>query len=96
MQVLYQSDRYVVLSLDAPAGTPLRDADGRPLPASLQRGSFEILDKTAGRDLFLEGALAESFREGALALAASGPDEEAIEAYLDGYIHLPSQPLVQH
>ena len=53
MQLLYNSDSYTVVQFELPA------ADAPP-----GRGGFEILDKRAGREIYLRGPLAETFERG--------------------------------
>lgn len=88
MQMLYQSDSYVVVQFDVP---PAEGAEG-----PLTRGGFEIVDKAARREIFIEGLLADHFQRGVLALVDSNPTEEAFDAFIGGYTGLAQQPLVQH
>ena len=74
MHMLYNSDSFAVVAVDIPHA-PL--AEGEPVPEP--RGGFEIVDKFAKKDIFLEGAVAETFKAGAMALMASQPSEEDIE-----------------
>jgi hypothetical protein len=89
MHMLYNSDSFAVVMFEipqAPAG-----GDG-----ATSRGGFEIVDKFAKKDIFIEGAVAESFKAGALALMARGPSEEDIDEYIGGFTALMQQPLVLH
>lgn len=88
-QLIYDSEQFAVLALapvDAQAG-------GFTLARAV---GFEIVDKQARRECFLDGMLAERFRAGAEALAASSPSPEAMDDYLAGYAQIRSQPLVHH
>jgi hypothetical protein len=85
MQMLYNSDSFAVLQFDVPA----EGARG-------SRGGFEIVDKLARKDIFLEGALAQRFREGVQALIESDPGPEAFDDFIEGYANLLQQPLVLH
>ncbi len=87
MQLLYNSDHYAVMQIEV-TGAP----DG---PARL-RGGYEIVDKVARMEVFLQGAVADTFQRGAHALAASGPDVEAMDQYIAGYTQLAAQPLIVH
>ena len=87
MQMLYNSDSYTVVQFDAPV------AAGRDGP---QRGGLEILDKSARKGIYIDGALADSFRRGVQALVDQGPDPEALDDYIAGYTTLAQQPLVLH
>jgi hypothetical protein len=91
MQMLYQSDAFVVLQFDLPeAGPGAADA----APAS--PGGYEIVDRFARKGIFIEGALAARFREGVQALVQGGPDPEALDDYIAGYTVLAQQPVVVH
>jgi hypothetical protein len=87
MQMLYNSDSYTVVQFDLPA-----TAD-ETTPA---RGGYEILDKSARRGIYLEGAVAETFQRGVQALVDEGPDPEALDDFIAGYTTLAQQPLVLH
>ena len=63
MHLLYQSDSYIVVRFEVP--TPQEAPAG-----SLSRGGFEIVDKFARKEIFIEGALAQQFQEGVDALSA--------------------------
>ena len=100
MQTLYNSDSFVVVSFDIPAGDD-SPATG-DAPVRLQRGGFEIVDKQARKEIFIEGALAEHFKQGVQALVANQPqaDVDALQALIDdyiaGYTALAQQPVVLH
>jgi len=100
MQTLYNSDSFVVVSFDIPAGDD-SPATG-DAPVRLQRGGFEIVDKLARKEIFIEGALAEHFKQGVQALVAgqSQGDADALQALIDdyiaGYTALAQQPVVLH
>jgi hypothetical protein len=95
MQTLYNSDSFVVVSFDLSAGDD-------QAPAGPQRGGFEIVDKLARKEIFIEGAVAEHFRRGVQALVAgqSAGDadtlQDAIDAYIAGYAALAQQPVALH
>jgi transcriptional regulator of nitric oxide reductase len=59
-------------------------------------GGFEIVDRLAGREIYLEGALAESFRQGVQALADRQPTAEDYDAFIERYSALAQQPLRVH
>jgi hypothetical protein len=88
MQLLYNSDSFAVLIIDlsaaeAPADTPAR-------------GGYEIVDKFSRKGIFIEGALAQSFKDGVQALIDAGPSEEALDEFIGGYTTLAQQPVVVH
>ncbi|MCU0924134.1 MAG: DUF3567 domain-containing protein [Burkholderiaceae bacterium] len=88
MQMLYNSDSFTVLRIEF----GLDNAPGGDAP----RGGFEIVDKLARKDIFIEGALAQRFKDGVQALIDSGPSQEALDDYIAGYASLSQQPLVLH
>lgn len=85
MHMLYNSDSYAVVQIEL---------QGDALP--LTRGGFEIVDKFARKELFIEGALAESFKEGVEALIETSPSVEEFDAYLERYAAMALQPVVMH
>ena len=91
MHMLYNSDSFAVLAFEIPHG-PL--GEGQPVPEP--RGGFEIVDKFAKKDIFLDGAVAESFKAGALALMAGEPSEEDMDEYIGRFTAVVHQPLVLH
>jgi hypothetical protein len=88
MQMLYNSDSFVVVQFDV---APAAGAAG-----PLTRGGYEIVDKFARKEIFIEGALAESFKLGVQALMESSPSEEEFDEYIAGYTTLAQQPLRLH
>ena len=91
MQLVYDSDSYVVVQFDVPAPGGAA-ADGT-------RGGYEIVDKFARKEIFLQGALAERFQQGVRELveaAAEGPSAEALDDFIAGYIQLAQNPVVLH
>lgn len=89
MHMLYNSDHFAVLQFEVPA-------EGDSGGATTARGGYEIVDKSARREIFLEGAMARSFREGVQALIESEPSEDEIDAFLSRYTELAQQPVVLH
>lgn len=85
MQMLYNSDSYVVVQFDAPGREPGTAA-----------GGFEIVDKLARREVYLQGALAERFRAGVEALVQQGPSQESLDEFIAGFAGAAQQPLVLH
>ena len=90
MNMLYNSDNYTVVQFVVPDETGPETA---PVPA---RGGYEIVDKFARKEIFIEGALAESFKAGVQALIEATPTEEAIDEFIGRYVPLMQQPLVLH
>jgi hypothetical protein len=91
MNMLYNSDSFVVVHFEVPADAALPESTD-----ALMRGGYEIVDKFARKEIFIEGALAESFKEGVEALIETRPSEEEMDAYIGRYASLMQQPLVLH
>jgi hypothetical protein len=91
MQMLYNSDSFAVVLFDVPADKLPGGRDD-----ALRRGGYEIVDKFARKELFIEGALAESFKEGVEALILTQPSVEEIDAYIERFSSLMQHPLVLH
>jgi hypothetical protein len=90
MHMLYNSDSFAVVMFEIPQA-PVAGAEG-----SASRGGFEIVDKFAKKDIFIDGAVAESFKAGVEALMAGKPSEEDIDEYIGRFTSLMPQPLVLH
>jgi hypothetical protein len=89
MQMLYNSDNYVVVQFDVPG-------EDETTPDSLRRGGFEIVDKFARKEIFIEGAMAESFKQGVDALIETSPSEEEMDDYIERYTSLMQHPVILH
>lgn len=87
MQMLYNSDSFAVVSFDVPA----EEGEG-----ALTRGGYEIVDKFARKEIFIQGALAESFKQGVQALVDTGTSEEEMDSFIERFAVLSQQPLVLH
>lgn len=95
MQMLYNSDSFVVVEFDIPVPS-LPRAELQLGDASLRRGGYEIVDKFARKEIFIEGALAESFKLGVQALIEGDPSEEEFDDYIESYASMSQQPVVMH
>lgn len=93
MQMLYNSDHYAVVQIQLATALDTGDADA---PPQLMRGGYEIVDKFARKEIYIEGALAQRFKEGVEALIETSPTVEEIDAYLEGYTQLAHHPVVMH
>jgi hypothetical protein len=91
MNMLYNSDSFVVVHFEVPADAALTESAD-----ALMRGGYEIVDKFARKEIFIEGAMAETFKEGVEALIETRPSEEEMDAYIGRYASLMQQPLVLH
>jgi hypothetical protein len=85
MLMLYNSDHFAVVQFNA------EGAEERPA-----RGGYEIVDKFARKEIFLEGDLAAQFKAGVDALIEAGPSEEELDAFIGRYGAMAQQPVVLH
>ena len=90
MQMLYDSESFVVVHLQANAAT-----EGET-PAGLVRHGFEIVDKRSNKEVYLDGSWADAFQRQINAWQLNTPTQEEVEATLDGYAELAQNPLVIH
>ena len=90
MQMLYDSDAFVVVHMQANA--PL---EGQPAPRIARHG-FEIVDKRSNKEVYLDGSWAEAFQRQINAWQVNTPTQEEVESTLDGYAELAQNPLVMH
>jgi len=97
MHTLYNSSSFIVVQFDVRVDEP---RPGELLKAQpelqLHRGGFEIVDKFAGREIFIEGALAEAFQDGVEALIEQDPSEEDLDDFIESYAQMGHQPVVMH
>lgn len=99
MHMLYNSDSYAVVQIDLPSEDPTwqaEQAQTSALPNALTRGGYEIVDKFARKEIFIEGALAETFKQGVEELIENSPSVEEFDAYLEKYAGMANQPVVMH
>ena len=87
MQLLYNSDSFAVMQFDVPA--PGNDG-------AEPRGGYEIVDKFARKEIFLQGAVADKFQRGVEALVQQGPSEESLDEFIAGFTAMAQQPVVLH
>jgi hypothetical protein len=94
MQMLYNSDSFVVVRFDPPVAGEPKAQDKAPPRA---HGGFEIVDKLAGKEIYIQGAVAESFHHGVQAIVeAQGPSEEALDEFIGRFTTLAQQPVILH
>lgn len=94
MQMLYNSDSFVVVQFEV-----LADATLPETRDALTRGGYEIVDKLLRKEIFIEGALAQSFKDGVDALIETrpaGPTQDEMDDYLERFASLMHQPVVMH
>ncbi|MEO5696133.1 MAG: DUF3567 domain-containing protein [Burkholderiaceae bacterium] len=103
MHMLYNSDSFAVVQFDIAAIAPVAAAGagggaaaGVADHAPLSHGGYEIVDKFARKEIFLQGAMAESFKQGVEALIESQPSEEEIDDYIERFSSLMQQPVILH
>lgn len=98
MHMLYNSDNFVVVQFDVPAQGSNEADPGGVVPESerLRRGGYEIVDKFARKEIFIEGVMAEHFKEGVDALIETRSSEEDLDDYLGRYTSLMQQPVLMH
>ncbi|MFY9513453.1 MAG: DUF3567 domain-containing protein [Rubrivivax sp.] len=85
MQMLYDSDNFVVVQFEVPTDQ-----------GSLTRGGYEIVDKFARKEIFIEGLLAERFEKGVQELAAGNATADDYDSFIEAYTELARQPLTLH
>jgi Protein of unknown function (DUF3567) len=97
MQMLYNSDSFAVVLFDVAAAVPTSAEPAREsADAPLSHGGYEIVDKFARKEIFLQGAMAESFKQGVEALIQTQPSEEEIDDYIGRFASLMQQPVILH
>lgn len=96
MHMLYNSDSYAVVQIEMLPERGEVETEGASPTFTLTRGGYEIVDKHARKEIFLEGALAESFKEGVEALIESAHSVEDFDAYLERFAGMAQQPVVMH
>jgi Protein of unknown function (DUF3567) len=88
MLMLYNSDSFAIVQFD------LGHASG--VGSASPRGGYEIVDKLARKEIFLEGPAALQFKAAVDALVQTGPSEEELDELIGRYTALAQQPLVLH
>ena len=86
MNMIYNSPNYCVVEFK---GDATRNAPRFT-------GGFEIMDKLSRREIFLDGDLAEKFRENVQELIENEPSIEEVDEFLRQFEGLMQQPLVLH
>ncbi|MBU6441707.1 MAG: DUF3567 family protein [Betaproteobacteria bacterium] len=92
--MIYDSDAFSVFQLDWARETG--HEAGPAAEAAQQQGGFEIVDKFARKEIFLEGHVADGFRARVRSLMESSPSTEDIDEFLDGFSALSRLNLHAH
>ncbi len=92
--MIYDSDAFSVFQVDWSRDPTTGTSAGVKDPGS--HGGFEIVDKFARKEIFLEGLLADGFRARVQTLMATSPTTDDIDALLDGFSALSRQNLHTH
>ncbi|MDI4634519.1 DUF3567 domain-containing protein [Pelomonas sp. V22] len=93
MHMLYNSPSYIVVQFEVPVDTGVSEEASQ----CLSRGGFEIVDKFARREIFIEGAMAQQFQEGVEALIGDRePSEDELDDFIERYANMGQQPVVMH
>lgn len=103
MHTLYDSDTYSVTHMLANAvatdAASVADGEGAgpaiPVP-TLARHGFEIVDKRANKEVYLDGSWAELFQQHISAWQQNTPTQEEVEDTLEQYAELAQNPVVVH
>lgn len=97
MQMLYDSDSFVVVQIHANADDDNLGAQGvLPGPPQLARHGFEIVDKRSGKEVYLDGSWAEFFQQRLNVWQQKTPTQEEVEDMLAGYAELAHTPVSVH
>ena len=98
MHLLYNSDNYVVVQFDlaeAHEQAPLEsDAVGHAVDS--RGGGYEIVDKFARKEIYIDGEMAQCFKAGVDELIKTGPSEDDMDNYIARYGSLMQHPVVMH
>jgi hypothetical protein len=86
MQMLYNSDNFAVVQFEvSPSETK-----------STHRGGYEIVDKFARREIFIDGLMALQFKADVEDLIRGEPSEEEVDAFLERFAGMAQQPVILH
>jgi len=85
MQMIYNSPNYCVVEF------PPQAEHG-----TLQSGGYEIVDKNARREIFIDGMMAAHFREHVQKLMEEDQSLDEVDEFLGQFDSLMQQPVVLH
>ncbi|MFZ9406387.1 MAG: DUF3567 domain-containing protein [Burkholderiaceae bacterium] len=83
MQMIYNSPNYCVVEF--------RSVEGEHFG-----GGYEIMDKAGRKELFLEGLMADKFRDDVSELISAEPSVEEVDDFLSHFEGMMQHPLVLH
>ena len=102
MHTLYDSETYCVthmlanaVAADVPADE-LKEGEQVLIVPRLARHGFEIVDKRANKEVYLDGSWAELFQQHIMAWQVNTPTQEEVEETLEQYAELAQNPVVVH
>lgn len=85
MQMIYNSPNYCVVEF------PPQDGH-----VAMKSGGYEIVDKNARRELFIDGAMAARFREDVQKLMEEDQSLDEVDEFLGQFDSLMQHPVVLH
>ncbi len=91
MHTLYDSDSYIVNHLQ-----PAEEGEAEAERPVLLRHGFEIVDKHAGKEVYLDGSWAELFQQRLTEWQRTMPSQEEVEDTLAQYAELAHTPVHVH
>ena len=94
MHMLYDSDAFAVVHILANA--PVEGETEQDTGPQIPRHGFEIVDKRAGKEVYLDGSWAELFQQHVMAWQVNTPTQEEVEDALERYAELAQNPVVVH
>ena len=92
MHTLYDSETFSVTHMLANAVEGDDVAPTPPVP-TLARHGFEIVDKRANKEVYLDGSWAELFQQHISAWQLNTPTQEEVEDTLERYAELGQNPV---
>ena len=95
MPTLYDSETFSVTHMLANA-VEGEDMAPKPPAPTLARHGFEIVDKRANKEVYLDGSWAELFQQHISAWQLNTPTQEEVEDTLERYAELAQNPVVVH
>ena len=102
MHTLYDSETYSVTHMLANAVTAeiqpddMKAGEQLLIVPQLVRHGFEIVDKRANKEVYLDGSWAELFQQQISAWQNNTPTQEEVEDKLEQYAELAQNPVVVH